>query len=377
MWALVDVVDSRSEKRPFRQPQKSLWSQKGIGMRTQSEAFALIVEARQHLKNQVSNSLSEQTIKGYESEAKRLLAKSESDIDKILPAIRDTTSKSTYHRRKAAIKYVLMQVLERQIRLQDKAQRGQHTEDFHRHIEVINGTLKMLNAIAESTDACPLEKTKRRRSKRQDLHKLPSNWRDLMADETEHGKYQIPYLVSAICGCRPGELEKGVNVTFSATELLVRIDSGIKVTASKGQPWRELRYSLDDHSHPLVRRLIEVLQGKHQAASGGAIISIEKQTNFRAAMTAAGKKLWPNGPRVTPYCLRHAFASDLKRGRHIAQDDISAAMGHCVNKTASYYGQFQIGKSGGAGLVPSAINAARPILQTRSPLPGKQARARL
>lgn len=346
-------------------------------MRTQSEAFALVVEARQHLKNQVSNSLSEQTIKGYESEAERLFAKSKSDIDKILPVIRDTTSKSTYHRRKAAIKYVLMQVLEKQIRLQDKAQRGQHTEDFDRHIDVINGTLKMLNAIAKSTDACPLEKTRGRRSKRQDLHKLPSNWRDLMADETEHGKYQIPYLVSAISGCRPGELEKGVKVTFSAAELLIRIDSGIKVTANKGQPWREIRYSMNDHNHPLVRRLIEVLQGKHKAASGGAIISIEKQTNFRAAMTAAGKKLWPNGPRVTPYCLRHAFGSDLKRSRHITQDEVSAAMGHCVNKTASYYGQFQIGKSGKAGLVPSTINAARPILQTRSPIPRKQARAKL
>jgi integrase len=52
-------------------------------------------------------------------------------------------------------------------------------------------------------------------------------------------------------------------------------------------------------------------------------------------MTAAGKRLWPNEPRMTPYYLRHAFASDLKRGRHIAQDDISAAMGHCVNKTTA------------------------------------------
>jgi hypothetical protein len=120
-----------------------------------------------------------------------------------------------------------------------------------------------------------------------------------------------------------------------------------------------------------------VLQGKHQAASGGAIISIEKQTNFRAAMTAAGKKLWPNGPRVTPYCLRHAFGSDLKRSRHITQDEVSAAMGHCVNKTASYYGQFQIGKSGGDGLAPATISAARSILHTRSPIPRKQARAKL
>ena len=269
-------------------------------MRTQSEAFALIVEARQHLKNQVSNSLSEQTIKGYESEAKRLLAKSESDIDKILPAIRDTTSKSTYHRRKAAIKYVLMQVLERQIRLQDKAQRGQHTEDFHRHIEVINGTLETLNAIAKSTDACPPEKTGRRRSKRQDLHKLPCNWRDLMADETAHGKYHIPYLVSAISGCRLGELEKGVKVTFSDAELQIRIDSGIKLTANKGQPWREIRYLLNDHSHPLVSRLIEALQADHQASSGGGIISIEKQTNFRAAMTAARKSSSSTTPELRP-----------------------------------------------------------------------------
>lgn len=338
-------------------------------MRTQSEAFALVVKARQHLKNQKPSSLSEQTIKGYESEAQRLFAKSDSDINKILPAIRDTESKSTYHRRKAAIKYVLMQILEKQLRLQDKAQRDQHIEEFHRHIEVISGTLRLLDTITKSTNAKPLETTRRRRSKRQDLHRLPSNWRDLMADKTEHGKYKIPYLVSAISGCRPGELEKGVKVTFSNADLLIRIDSGIKVTDNKGQPWREIRYSVNDLSHPLVRRLIEALTADHQASSGEAMISIEKQTNFRAAMTAAGKTLWPNGPRVTPYCLRHAFGSDLKRSRHVTQDEISAAMGHCVNKTASHYGQFQIGKSGVLGLEPSTIKAARPILQTRSPYP--------
>jgi len=372
MWALVDVVDSRSEKRPFRQPQKSLRSQKGIGMRTQSEAFALVIEARQHLKNQTPNSLSEQTIKGYESEAQRLFAKSESDINKILPAIRDTKSKSTYHRRKAAIKYVLMQVLEKQIRLQDKAQRGQHPEDFHRHIEIISGTLKMLDTISKSTDSCPLESIRRRKSKRQDLHKLPPNWRDQLADEAEHGKYIIPYLVSAISGCRPGELEKGVKVTFSESELLIRIDSKIKVTVDKGQPRREIRYSLTDHNHHLVRRLINTLQAEYQTAQGREVVSIEKQTNFRAAMCAMGKKLWPNGPRVTPYCLRHAFGSDLKRAVNLSSDDISAAMGHRVNKTVSYYGQFQIGKSGNLGLQPTKIEAARSITHTRSPIPSQR-----
>ncbi|NWB92441.1 hypothetical protein [Pseudomonas agarici] len=346
-------------------------------MRTQSEAFALVIEARKHLKNHTPNAISEQTIKGYESEAQRLLTKCESDINKILPAIRDTKSKSTYHRRKAAIKYVLMQVLEKQVRLQDKAQRDRHIEDFHRHIEVINGTLRMLDTIANSKDAWPLETTRRRRSKRQDLHRLPSNWRELMADKTEHGKYKIPYLVSAISGCRPGELEKGVKVTFSGAELLIRIDSGIKVTENKGQPWREIRYSLNDDNHPLVRRLIQALQADQQVASGSVIISIGRQTNFRAAMYEAGKRIWPNGPRVTPYCLRHAFGSDLKRTRHVTQDEISAAMGHCVSKTASYYGQFQIGKSGARGLEPTAIKAARSILQTRSPIPRKQALARL
>lgn len=345
-------------------------------MRTQSEAFALIVEARQHLKNQVSNSLSEQTIKGYENEVKRLLAKSESDINKILPAIRDTKSKSTYHRRKAAIKYVLMQVLEKQVRLQDKAQRNHHIEDFHRHIEVINGTLRVLDTIAKNTDAWPLETTRRRRSKRQDLHRLPSNWRDLMADKTEHGKYKIPFLVSAISGCRPSELEKGVKVTFSESELMIRIDNGVKVSANKGQPWREIRYSLNNHNHPLVYRLIETLQADQQVASGGAIISIERQTNFRAAMYEAGKKIWPKGPRLSPYCLRHAFASDLKCAASLSPDEVSAAMGHCVNKTASHYGQFQIGKSGGFNLLPSSILAGRSILKTRSPLPRTQADTR-
>lgn len=66
--------------------------------------------------------------------------------------------------------------------------------------------------------------------------------------------------------------------------------------------------------------------------------------------------------------LRNAAASDWKRAG-LCEDEISAALGHCVNKTSSNYGQHQIGQGSG-GLCPFDIKAARTVLQTRSPTPG-------
>ncbi|HCF4180127.1 TPA: hypothetical protein NIK39_006535 [Pseudomonas aeruginosa] len=146
--------------------------------------------------------------------------------------------------------------------------------------------------------------------------------------------------------------------------MTVRIDNGIKVTDEKGQPWREITYRVDQN--PLVRALFENCRN---AASGAekieTVVDIEKTTNWRAALSSAGQKLWPRLKfRICPYHLRNAVASDWKRAG-LSEEEISAALGHCVNKTSSNYGQFQIGQGAG-GLSPVEVRAARPVLNTRT-----------
>lgn len=171
-------------------------------------------------------------------------------------------------------------------------------------------------------------------------------------------------------GCRPGELERGVKVICSKENdlLTIRIDNGVKVSDQKGQPWREITYRADQN--PLVKALFElcknVVSGTEKIET---VAYVEKTTNWRAALSSAGQKLWPKLRfRICPYHLRNAAASDWKRAG-LCEDEISAALGHCVNKTSSNYGQHQIGQGSG-GLCPFDIKAARTVLQTRSPTPG-------
>lgn len=175
--------------------------------------------------------------------------------------------------------------------------------------------------------------------------------------------------MEAVSGCRPGELKKGVKVILSKESglLIVRIDNGVKVADRKGQPWREITYRIDQS--PLIKALLEHCRTVvHETERIETIVYIDKATNWRAALSVAGLKLWPRLKfRVCPYHLRNAAASDWKRAE-LSDEEISGALGHCVNKTSSNYGQFQIGKGSGY-LTPVEVRAARPILNTRTPFP--------
>ncbi|AMA40304.1 TPA: hypothetical protein NJJ38_006308 [Pseudomonas aeruginosa] len=238
--------------------------------------------------------------------------------------------------------------------------------DFRYQISVIEGTIGILNIIERHKGQCPLENTVRRKSKRSDLKYLPADWRDQLHKQLVGSKYELAYLVEAVSGCRPGELEKGVKVVFSKESglLTVRVDNGVKVTEQKGQPWREITYRVDQS--PLVKALYEACRKvATDTQTTETVVEIEKSTNWRAALSSAGQKLWPRLKfRVCPYHLRNAAASDWKRAG-LSEEDVSAALGHCVSKTSSNYGQFQIGARAG-GLMPVGVRAARHILDTRT-----------
>ncbi|MCY1360096.1 hypothetical protein D9M69_467050 [compost metagenome] len=264
--------------------------------------------------------------------------------------------------------------LQEALRHQDAAQRAGDMSAIRYQVAVIEEVIGILNIVDGHKGRCPLENTVRRKSKRSDLKYLPGNWRDQLHKKLEGSKYELAYLVEAVSGCRPGEIEKGVKVICSKDNglLTVRIDNGVKVTDQKGQPWREITYRVDQS--PLVRALFEVCRNVSPGAERiETVVDIEKSTNWRAALSSAGQKLWPRLKfRVCPYHLRNAAASDWKRAG-LSEEEISAALGHCVTKTSSNYGQFQIGQGGG-GLSPVEVRAERPVLQTRSPTPREHMR---
>ncbi|QII98794.1 hypothetical protein GII23_01275 [Stutzerimonas balearica] len=327
-------------------------------MKAQEEIFEIVRTARQRIKQLPSRSRSKATDDDYVREYNRMVGDEGADPEKLWSAICATKSKSTYRRRVAATMHCCRVQLQEALRSQDAAQRAGDMNDLRYRVAVIEGVIGILNIVERHKGRCPLENTVRRKSKRSDLKYLPSNWRNQLHKQLEGTKYELAYLVEAVSGCRPGELEKGVKVICSKGSglLTIRVDNGVKVTDQKGQPWREITYRFDQS--PLVRALYEVCRkDAPDTEKIETVVGIEKTTNWRAALSSAGQKLWPRLQfRVCPYHLRNAAASDWKRAG-LSEENISAALGHCVNKTSSNYGQFQIGQVGG-GLSPAEVSPA-------------------
>lgn len=211
--------------------------------------------------------------------------------------------------------------------------------------------------MEQNAGKCSIVSPKARHSKRRDLRGLPETWRELMHTGLATSKYRIQYLVTALTGCRPAELEQpGIMVSISDRMLTFTI-AGAKVKSdSQGQPFREISYSLDD-PHPLVQSLLI----DEQFTPGN--VRVQSKQNFTSAIRRVGKKVWPRRKaEITPYCLRHAAASDFKQV--LSPDDVSKAMGHRVDATKSLYGQYQMSRSG--GLKPSAVSASHPIKSTKA-----------
>lgn len=335
-------------------------------MKTQKEIFEIVKTARQLIKELPPKKLSKSTDDGYVREYNRMVGEDGADPEKLWSAICATQSKSTYRRRIAATLHCCHTQLQEALRIQDAAQRAGDMAALRYQAAVIVEIIAILGIIERYRGLCPLEDTIRRKSKRSDLKYLPNNWRDQLHEKLKGNKYELAYLVEAISGCRPGELEKGVKVICSneGGTLTIRIDNGIKVTDKKGQPWREITYHVDEH--PLVKALFNACKkGASDAEALETLVIIEKTTNWRAALSATGHKLWPKLKfRVCPYHLRNAAASDWKRVG-LGEEEISAALGHCVNKTSTSYGQYQLGNGSGS-LNPVTVKSARPISNTRS-----------
>ncbi|HHF0146055.1 TPA: hypothetical protein ACPH2S_001768 [Pseudomonas aeruginosa] len=338
-------------------------------MKTQAEIYELVRAGRKRMKELPSRNLSKSTDDAYVREYNRLVGDEGAEPEKLWSAICRTSSKSTYRRRVAAVMHCCKSQLFEALRSQDAAQRAGDMSSLREHVSVIEGVIGIINIVEQHKGKSPLDTTVRRKSKRSDLKKLPNNWREQLYKQFALSRYAMAYLVEAVSGCRPGELEKGVKVICTEEgRLIIRIDNGVKVTEERGQPWREISYQLGQGAHPLIRALFDACRKPEDVGEVEMVVRIEKSTNWRAALSSAGRKLWPQLPfRICPYHLRNAAASDFKRS-DLSDEKVSAALGHCVNKTASLYGQFQIGR-GGKGLSPEMVNAARPVLDTRSSVP--------
>lgn len=315
-----------------------------------------ILEARRLLSALPATNISPETEKAYRREVSRLISKTRSpdqleSPDRFWAAVCDTQSKRTYYRRVAAVRFGMRVMLEGALRTEK--------------IETLRFLIGLSKKVDEARGDCPIKAPKRRHSKRQDIRGLPSDWRESMAAEMKRTPHHRPFLVLAVVGCRAEELTKGVRVIATRNALTLHIQ-GAKVKETQGQPTRQITYEdIDANTHPLVQALHREIWSESiiDEDSLEVLIRIDgEKSGFSSAIRRAGHRLWPRRRNeITPSCFRHAAASDFKE--YLAADEVSAAIGHCVDATKSRYGQRQM-SSGNSGLQPSSVKAERVIRAT-------------
>lgn len=329
--------------------------------------YAIVKSGRELMKLLPTSSASLATLTGYDREIQRLAERYNARLaSQLWESITTTTrSKRTYHRRLAALRHHIKSSLDRLVPLQDAQQKLGNTIEWLSTVHSIKNLVSLNGFIESNRGICPIAEPEKRHSKRQDLRGLPDDWREQMLREFITSKYRTDFMIAAITGCRPAELEKGIQITTTAASITLRIE-GAKVKEQQGQPWREIRYSISENSSALIKSLHKEIFD--QFGDETILAVTESKVNFTSAIRRVGKKLWPRrNSEITPYSLRHQAASDFKK--FLSEEEVSIALGHTVDETKRLYGQAQMA-SGSGGLAPASVSAARAVRATRKATPG-------
>lgn len=194
-------------------------------------------------------------------------------------------------------------------------------------------------------------KKKPSKSKRETLGQLPADWRArIFAATGTIDKARPPsqarkaVAVLWLTGCRPAELENGVEVQLDSGQLVItirsakvgEIDNG-DVIAQRGIEVRRLR--IDPTSTPAA----ELLAG---LAAAGPIVVKHPKKSLRTRVNELGREVLAkmrNPPSVAPYSFRHAMGCDLKSCDTLTDEERAAAMGHLSTESLTKYGRRRRG----------------------------------
>lgn len=196
---------------------------------------------------------------------------------------------------------------------------------------------------------------KKRKSKKVSLTNLDMDWREQLARALPDGHFTFPALAQLLTGARPAELETGIKFIRIGDRLRVRIRS-VKVTDEAGQPWR----CFDVADHYIKYVLLEFMD--NQANPNILFARVKNGNSLTTHIRSVGRKLWPKRKEaITCYSARHAMAADCKVAiQNGADPDLaSQVLGHCVDKTATYYGNPS--QAGGISMAPNNVRVSRPV----------------
>jgi integrase len=203
-------------------------------------------------------------------------------------------------------------------------------------------------------------------SKKVDLSKLPANWRQRVFEATESRRKNPSGLRQSVAiiwatGCRPAELEEGVEIKINEAGLLVFHIRGAKYRAEdegphkakRGLEWREIVVA--PGSTPAADLLINLVQ----RAPGKKMTFDYKSDSLRAQLYKIGQEVFQkmkDPPVISAYTFRHAMGADLKSCDDMTDIERSQVMGHLSQASLLKYGRR---RRGGGGVRPvQAVTAS-------------------
>ncbi|MEC5218601.1 integrase [Actimicrobium sp. GrIS 1.19] len=332
-----------------------------------NEKSELIERARAIFTGRLKRKLKPSTIEDYEKKVASLRKKlgTTYNVDALIAEAMNTSKTLTWQANKSAIILKICNSLESFVAKYDAMNHEQidveqkisliESEILKKLISRITTSLTLIEKILKAT--FPLNGRQNRHSKRADLQPLPDGWQERIAKRMP--SYYLAALVTAVTGCRPCELIRGVTLTINENDgKLIALIYGAKITNASGQEWRRLYFSIDSESS-LIQAIIKIVRAG--ATGNDLVVLVDSAKKFSGAMRAAGEREWPKlKSTVTPYSMRHQFAAYMKAIGALTSCEISAALGHCTDVTKSRYGHASMGKSAWA-LSPKSVEAAREV----------------
>jgi len=187
------------------------------------------------------------------------------------------------------------------------------------------------------------EKIKKvKKTKKALTRKLPIGWRDkfFQAALDKHSKHTLAIAVMICSGCRPKELENGINLKFNAKTGEIKF---LITSAKRKNETVEIRQFTLKNDSLAFRYLVSQLNFHN----GNILL---RDVKYKATSTEINRlskvALKLKKEQVSPYCFRHAFSGDLHEAES-SRVEIAQCLGHATDKTQAYYSHSIKHASGG------------------------------
>lgn len=257
--------------------------------------------------------------------------------------LKNIFNKNTYYKHKRALEVIAKSHC--QAILDEPENKFKIQKDDLNFLRMCYGLVEN-NCLFDRKPVCPIEKPKRKKSKRGSLKNLPSDWIKIFWQQTgRRKKYVEEVAILSLTGVRPEELEIGVQIESNqaAMKLYVTIYGAKRgVDETKGQKWRRIKIDCTNASKNSPEAYL-----LESTKNVSRIFKCNNKKLLSDYISYWGTKIFGKRQNsLSPYSFRHQFCADLKADSNFDREDIAKLMGHRSDKTQKNYGSAAQGNGG-------------------------------